>query len=112
MGGATASDVAQRAKAEAIPIAPLRTRSKPMGFASALPILPATLASVIPRACGVSSTPRPFASISRAGGILDHPHARVMTIGELAWVSPSAAFAAGRVLARNSPRLYDALQES
>ena len=35
--------------------------------------------SVIPRACGVSSTPRLIDSITAASGILDHPPSRVMT---------------------------------
>ena len=33
----------------------------------------------MPRACGASSTPRPIDSITAASGMLDHPHARVMT---------------------------------
>ena len=35
--------------------------------------------AVVPRACGVSSTPRLLDSIAGVSGILDHPHARVMT---------------------------------
>ena len=34
---------------------------------------------VIPRACGGSSTPRPFGLITGVSGILDHSHARAMT---------------------------------
>jgi hypothetical protein len=34
---------------------------------------------VIPRVCGVSSTPRPIDLVMDVSGILDHPHARVMT---------------------------------
>jgi hypothetical protein len=37
---------------------------------------------VIPRACGVSSTPRLLGSITAASGILDRPHARAMTSGK------------------------------
>src|SRR5262249_43573684 len=36
-------------------------------------------AAVIPRECGVSSTPRPFGSITSVSGILGHPHLRVTT---------------------------------
>jgi hypothetical protein len=36
------------------------------------------------RACGVSSTPRPFDSVITVSGILDYPHARVMTTESVA----------------------------
>src|SRR6266568_5197620 len=45
--------------------------------------------AVMPRVCGVSSTPRLFDSIAGASGILDHPHARVMTTCELPGFYPS-----------------------
>ena len=35
--------------------------------------------TVMPRACGASSTPRPIVSIIDASGTLDHPPSRVMT---------------------------------
>ena len=40
--------------------------------------------TVIPRESGGSSTPRPIDSITDVSGILDHPHARVMTTEALA----------------------------
>jgi hypothetical protein len=36
---------------------------------------------VIPRACGVTSTPRLLGSIIDVSGILGHPPSRVMTVG-------------------------------
>jgi hypothetical protein len=36
---------------------------------------------VIPRACGVTSTPRPLDFITAVSGILDHPLSRMMTSG-------------------------------
>jgi hypothetical protein len=40
--------------------------------------------TVIPRACGVSSTPPLLGFFTDVSGILDHPHARVMTAGGVA----------------------------
>src|ERR1700729_2580291 len=42
---------------------------------------------VIPRACGVSSTPRPLGSIADASGILDHPSEPVIrpATGRTGW---------------------------
>src|SRR3984893_10689740 len=37
--------------------------------------------AVIPRACGVTSTPRLIDSITGVSGILDHPLSRMMTVG-------------------------------
>jgi hypothetical protein len=41
--------------------------------------------------CGVSSTPRPLDFIISVSGILDHPHARVMTIESVARGSAAEA---------------------
>jgi hypothetical protein len=53
---------------------------------------------VIPRACGVSSTLRPFDSITNAPGILDHPLEPVIGLaeGETRW----RMMTAGNVIAR------------
>src|ERR1700732_3654551 len=44
--------------------------------------------AVIPRACGVSSTPRLLDSIAGGSGILDHPLSRMMTAGYSFAISP------------------------
>jgi hypothetical protein len=54
---------------------------EPTGRANARPMMncPRSPVLVIPRACGVSSTLRPFDSIAGAFGILDHRPSRMMT---------------------------------
>jgi hypothetical protein len=46
-------------------------------------LLAMTTRVVIPRACGVSSTPRPLVSIINVSGILDRPPSRTMTGGRV-----------------------------
>jgi len=55
------------------------------------------------RACGASSTPRPFGSITDVSGILVHPPSRVMTVRAAATVSRSRRMFCARLILNFPP---------